>query len=353
MGRVRPFLIADIPGVVALRRRAFMESSHRHDQSLAEYFERIFFANPWRGGELHSLVHTEDTGRITGFLGVVPRRALFEGVPIAAAVCTQFMVDPEARGLAGVQLVRRLLEGDQELTYADLSNDTSRRIWEGLGGSVSPIQSLTWTQPIRASRFRAGESARGLAGRALNFAARPAFAIVDSLTARFEGPRGLESIPLTPELVASHAGRLLGRVALHPAYDPRSTRWLLDQLELRREWGVLRGMALGDSAGEIAGWFLYYMNRGGTGEVVQLVAGPGLHAKVLQSLFAEAWRNGLVAVSGRGDPQLLPCLDPEKSRISRSGTWFLAHARRPEIMSAVERGDAFFSRLEGEWWMSF
>jgi len=37
----------------------------------------------------------------------------------------------------------------------------------------------------------------------------------------------------------------------------------------------------------------------------------------------------------------------------RDGPWVLIHSRRPEILPAVERGDAFLSRLDGEWWLSF
>jgi hypothetical protein len=31
----------------------------------------------------------------------------------------------------------------------------------------------------------------------------------------------------------------------------------------------------------------------------------------------------------------------------------LVHSRDPEIMAAIHRGEAFLSRLEGEWWLRF
>jgi hypothetical protein len=31
----------------------------------------------------------------------------------------------------------------------------------------------------------------------------------------------------------------------------------------------------------------------------------------------------------------------------------LYHSSRPEVAAAIERGDAFLSRLDGEWWLSF
>jgi hypothetical protein len=36
-----------------------------------------------------------------------------------------------------------------------------------------------------------------------------------------------------------------------------------------------------------------------------------------------------------------------------SGPWVLVHARDPEFVRAFEHGDAFFSRLEGEWCLRF
>jgi hypothetical protein len=31
------------------------------------------------------------------------------------------------------------------------------------------------------------------------------------------------------------------------------------------------------------------------------------------------------------------------------GGWAVAHSRKPEILEVLERGDAFLSRLDGEW----
>jgi hypothetical protein len=31
------------------------------------------------------------------------------------------------------------------------------------------------------------------------------------------------------------------------------------------------------------------------------------------------------------------------------GGWTVAHSRNPEILEALNRGDAFLSRLDGEW----
>src|SRR5438046_196924 len=46
---------------------------------MTAYFERIFFQNPWVDADLPSLVYEDETGRVGGFVGVVPRRMLFLG----------------------------------------------------------------------------------------------------------------------------------------------------------------------------------------------------------------------------------------------------------------------------------
>ncbi|HXD22502.1 MAG TPA: hypothetical protein VN613_04025, partial [Gemmatimonadaceae bacterium] len=173
----------DIAEVAALRRRSFEFSAHTDDVALAAYIADVFFDGPWNAGESSSLVYESDEGRIAGFLGVINRPATFHGQKIRMAVCTQFMVDAGHRGLAGMKLVRRLFEGGQDLTFADAANDTSRGLWERLGGTVATVNSLTWIQPIRPTRFRMAETARNAAGRCAAWVLRPALELIDSMRA--------------------------------------------------------------------------------------------------------------------------------------------------------------------------
>ncbi len=362
MSGVRPFVPGDIPDVAALRRRTFEFSAHPDPAVLAGYFDRIFFDNPWYGGDSRSLDHTRDSrslvyvsasGRITGFLGIVRRPATFIGEPIDVAVCTQFMVDADHRGLVGAQLIRTLFESEHDLTLADVANDASRVLWERIGGTVATVNSLSWTLPIQPARFRAARAVRGQTSRVMTRLLRPVFSMVDAVTAAWPAPTGLTAIPLTPEIMADKLPVVLHSTALRPVYTVAAVRWLLEQLELKRERGGARGVALLDQSGLVAGWFLYLVNRGGTGDVVQVVAARGRHEDVLAALFHDARMQGLVALEGRGDFGIIPALDPHLADVRREGPWTLVHSRRREIVEAIERGDALISRLDGEWWMSF
>ena len=114
----------------------------------------------------------------------------------------------------------------------------------------------------------------------------------------------------------------------------------------------------------------------GRGRVALVVGGTGLYVRALL--------DGLALASSPHDPDLrarlereepaalherLRVLDPESgSRVDPrnvqelsyrhcwcrwDGTSTLVHSRHPDVMAAIHRGDAFLSRLEGEWWMRF
>src|SRR5262245_30731790 len=143
MNRIRPFVRDDIPQVADLHRRVFGVGAKPYQQpisskllqSYADYFEDIFFRNPWYDEALPSLVHEEPSGKITGFLGIMPRRMSFNRRQITLSLSSQFIVDPDSRsGLAGVQLLKTHLGGRSDFTLTDEANNISRKLWEGLGG---------------------------------------------------------------------------------------------------------------------------------------------------------------------------------------------------------------------------
>ena len=338
---------------MALRRKAFRHSERPGAADLGAYLDEIFFHNPWRDDALPSLVYLDGAGRIVGFLGRVPRPATFQGQSVRVAVGTQLMVDPAQRELAGVELVRAFLAGSQDLSFADVANEVSRQFWDALGGGISLLQTFQWTQPLRPSRFYANKFAQRFPVRGLAWGLAPVCWAIDGVIARWAPVAGLRVVPLTAAAMAAHLPELLGGVPLRPDYDERSAAWLLEQLAAKRTLGVLRRTALEDSDGGLVGWYLYYASRRGVGQVIQVAARKHRYGEVLQSLFHEAWRDGLTALAGRLEPALLPTVADRGAFLTRDGPWVLVHSTRPELVAAIRRGDAFLSRLEGEWWMSF
>lgn len=305
---------------------------------MGAYFEQVFLHNPWRDDALPSLVYEDAGGCPVGFLGVIPRPAWFRGRGIRIAVATQFMVHPDHRGVAGVQLLRAFLAGGQDLSLADLANDASHRLWEQLGGATARIPSLQWTlsfAPLpRAVR-------------------RPVRRVIDLLSQRWREPRGLRRGSLTPALLEEQLPRLLRGVSLRPEYDARSAAWTFDQLAGKRGLGEMRNAALWTGSGDILGWYVYYADREGMGRVVHFVARQGAKEQVLQDLFARAWREGLAAITGRLEAGLLRQAGRRGLVCRREGPWMLVQSSNPAILEAVERGDMFLSSLEGEGLLSF
>ena len=89
----------------------------------------------------------------------------------------------------------------------------------------------------------------------------------------------------------------------------------------------------------------------GVSEVVQVAASRGSFDLVLQRLLADAWRHGAAAVRGRLDPRYVEDLSDRHCWFVRDSTWTLFHSRYPDVVAAIQQGDAFLSRLEGEWWL--
>lgn len=338
MRHIRPFRADDIPDLVTLRRRAFTRSQ-RPDAEMGAYFEQVFLGNPWRDDALPSLVYVTGAGRPVGFLGVVPRPASFQGQSIRIAVGTQFMVHPDHRGVAGLLLLKAFLAGGQDLSLADLANDASHLLWEKLGGRTARIPSLQWTLAF----MRVPRAMRTPVRRMLRV-----------IWPKWRAPRGVRRGPLTPQLMARQLPELLQGVSLRPEYDVRSTQWIFDQLVTKRGLGEIRSAVLWDSAGvEVLGWYVYYADAEGMGRVVHFVSRHGARDLVLQDLFARGWREGLAAINGRLEAALLHHAGKAGLTCRREGPWMLVQSSRPEILEAVDRGDAYLSSLEGEGLLSF
>ncbi|HUP43798.1 MAG TPA: GNAT family N-acetyltransferase [Thermoanaerobaculia bacterium] len=357
-GRVRPAAEADLGPIVELHRRTF-GAGEIPAAELPGYLTELFFRHPWRDERVPSLVYEEGPGELVGCLGVMPRPMTLDGEPVLAAVSHNFMVAPERRStMAAVALMRALFAGPQDLSLAE-GNDASRRVWTATGGGTSLLYSFRWTCPLRPARHAVG--LLGRRGHLGPFAAalRPLAGLADLVAGRLPGsplrlrPPALTAEELDAATLASCVERFSGRRALRPAYDAASVQWLFAALALRRDRGTLRKRLLKKAGGEVAGWYLYYARQGGAADVVQVGATGDTAGQVLDHLLDDARAHGATAVSGLMDPTLLPALSDRLCAFhrGRSATWLLTHSRNDRILRALDAGDAFFTHLEGEWWL--
>jgi hypothetical protein len=361
MGHVRAFASQDVGQVADLHRTVFGGPGPAGPgaQAYRRYFEAVFLDNPWRDEAIPSRVYEEKDGRISGFLGVMPRRMAMEGRPLRAAICSQFVVHPEKRGLVGLQLLKAVLEGPQDVSISDEANDATRRIWEARGGATAFLYSLHWLRPLRPGRLAAHWLRRHNWLAPLATVARAGAAIGDALAARLFRARFR---PVKPDvdgesldeaaLLSCHA-RFADHGSIRPAYDGRSLGWLLGRAAGMTREGRLERMAVRGERRELLGWYLYYARPDGVGEVLQIAATPRTIQKVLGHLVYRAWQQGAVGLSGRLEPGFVDELLTGCFLSRGRGPWMLVHAKRPALLHAIQRGDTSLSRLDGEWCLRF
>jgi hypothetical protein len=324
-----------------------------------EYFTRVFLHHPSWHAAFPSLVYQEPDGRIAGFLGIVGREMRMDGRRLRAAISSQFIADPSSRvGFVVVRLVKAFLEGAQDLSIADEANDTTRRIWEGLGGSTSLLHSMHWTRPLRPARLVRSwmRNRRPLAPIAALSAPLTAFA--DTIAARASlspfssrAPRGVAE-ELNEETVLQHWPRLAGPGSLRADYNEHGLQWLMECARRRKAGGRLQATVVRhDDA--VLGWYIYHLNRDGGADVLQIAATASSIQDVLDHLFQQAADQHAVAVTGRLEPRFLHVLSDNYCFFHRRGPWTLVHSRQPELVRCFETESAFLSRLDGEWPLGF
>ncbi len=338
-------------------------------EGVARYFRNVFLDHPYHEDGIASLVYEDDAGVIAGFIGALPRRMVFRGRAIRAAVATQLMVESgRRRGFVAFELLCALFAGPQDLTFSDGANERSAAIWERTGGEIVRPYSLDWTRVLRpASYLRHRLERTGATGPARAMA--PICRAVDVIAARVSSrilnvDRGsVLGVPFGPpnarladaDLTSADVRALLVEASpsLYPSYDAPSLAWLLEQAGRTRQHGILRARLCLGPQGDAAGWYVYYARPGGVSQVLQLGGKPKAIADVLANLFADAHRRGSVAVAGQVEPRWLREISDAQASLSCNSLGVLVHSRDREIVHAVQRGDSFLSRLDGEWWLRF
>ncbi len=347
----------DLPQLASLHQSVWgleTQSACELRDSYERLFPALFMDHPWTDDEITSLVVEEDS-RPVGLLGVMPRTMSFHGQPVRVAISSQLCVDSQNRSkLAGVQLLKRLFSGPQDLTIADMSNAMAARVWTGVGGWVVPLLSLQWLRVLRPCQMVLSLLRRQSVIRRIGVIGRPVAGTIDVLIRKLpRGPFQIErsphrSVPLTFELFHQKLPEFTRHAALRPEYDEASARWVWERAAFVFLGGELHRVAVVDHDNRCLGWFLYHLSPDGTARVIQLVALPQTINAVLTHLFEHADQRGAITVTGRASADFLAAFSDKQCLFHRRGKLFLAQTRNPELRAAIDRGDLFFSLLEGE-----
>lgn len=356
--RVRPLRRSDMPALVTLYVRVFgMPPTGRLDASA--YLERLLFGHPWVDEEVPSMVYEDDDGVPAGLIGVIARPMVWRGRPIRLALGHHFMVAPESRGrLAALELMRGFLGGAQDAAVLEACTPW-RRLWEALGGSVAVLPGLWWSRVLGPFRYARG-LARGMGlpaagARALN----PIVEAGDRLAARMvpalrlAPPQAATSHPLDPDALVE-VMTSAPRQSLRGSFDQASAAWLLGQLRGKTQRGELHGIVLRRSSNAIVGWYLYFLKPRGISQVVALQAGRDQLDTVFDHLASHAFARGAGILAGQANREMIGTLSRRHGLMHQpADTWQLVHSRWPDLLQDIHAGDAAFSRLESDWWITY
>jgi hypothetical protein len=364
MKSIRPFSKDDIPQVVDMFQRLLLRNNEggrlQSRDLLPDYFEQIFFHNPWYDEEIASLVYEDAGGKIVGFLGVTPRPMLMQRHPIRMAISLHYMVEPESRtSLAGIHLLKAFFAGPQDLSLTDGAGKVGRKVWEGVGGMTTYLYSQRWARILKPSQFVVSQLAKRIPFATLASVLTPLCRLLDAGTTRLV-PKYFPKLnskhseeELDTRTLLTYLPQLAGNRTIQPVYDDYSLQWVLNHARQMHLYGTLQRVLVRDQSGEVMGWYLYYLKSDDTSTVIQIVARKNSFNEILDHLFEHARRHGATALIGRLEAQYIQELSDKYCWFDRFSGWTLIHSKNSELLHAIQRGDAFLSRLEGEWCLQF
>jgi hypothetical protein len=359
MSEIRALREDDVPAVAALHAGAL--GRPELTERLASFFERTLVAAPPSDPEIPSLVAL-DGGAIVGFLGSYVRPMEFEGRQVRMACSAHLLTDRSVRTQAlGALILRRYLDGPQDVTITDGATREVQRMWESFGGATAHLQSLVWVEPIRPAALAAHRLAHRFSAARLETALRPLSALVDLPVRRLlhAEPAEYSVAPAGPAEFARAVSEVTGGFALRPLYDEAYLGWLFAELRRiaaeppvfpdRVERGDLATCVV-SLKGRTAGAFACQTRRGGACRVLAAYCAERDAPLVLAAARTHAEANGAAAVFGRVEPHLLAALWQRRVLIRFGGGRMLVRSGDARLESAPARGDAIVTRLDGEWW---
>jgi hypothetical protein len=353
---IRPFLQRDVAEVATMFQKSFRaDGGESPAPTLTDYLHELFFADG-DGEESPSRVYLGTDGSVVGFVGAIPLPMALRGKPLRALVPTAFMVDrPADYPFAGIGLLRSLLSGPQDVTLSDTASMLVRQIWGRFGGISPDAYSLDWWRVLRPASFatflltRNQHIPRPLS-RLMSFGA-------DRVLERFRRNRyrvELNKIAPRSEVVpedefTAHFQVLTQRFAFRPDWEGEALTWRLSHAARRNSHGPFIRRVVFARGNRPIGAYLFNARSGGVAHVLDLVAAPSAHATVLNDLLVQAQSLGAIAVRGRSQPEFTEALVHHNSFFTRRLST-LVNARDPDVLAAVQSGNAMITGLAGDTW---
>lgn len=363
MSRIRALEEADLPAVAEMFQRVLRKKSSPAPASLTDYMRRFYLDAPGCGQGINSLVHVDDAGSVTGFVGAHVLPMTFNGRKLRAAICGSLMVaNPETDPMAGARLLKAFLDGPQDLSFSETANDVATQLWTRLRGVVLSQYSLDWVRVIRPLGFAASLASSRI-GMLRMFSSLAA--VVDGLhnrrikpgTRKWSGVAAGQQSPPLP-LQVSQIGSmefarlpepLTGHFALRPDWEASALDWILADAGQKPDFGELVFASVASPSGSVVGAFAYYAKPGGIGRVLQLLARPGQAGHIIDCLVDHAAARGVCGLRGRTQPVLMEAMLSKRIAFVPVAST-VVHSRDEELLKAMTGSQAFLNGIAGEQW---
>jgi hypothetical protein len=355
-GRLRVFEPGDIPRVASLYDRIFEGGEGKPSNRLCDYFEELFFKNPWADPSVPSWLYETSRGDVVAFQGLHPRRMVFDGKPIMCATQGQWMVAEGFRGgWLGALIKRRAFETRAELSYSDTSIPPGRRrhsLWERIGGARVRVAGIEWEYVLRSGRLNAAANARPsvklLGNRIVN-----EMRLLKRRSRIEQGAYGARIAEVAPQTFEGLPEMLPTGTRLYPRYDSEYFSWLIKVASDTSSRGELQhSTVLSPESDGVDGWYFFYVARNARAEVLQIVSKNAAAERVLAQLVAHANRKGAASVAGRwSGHDVLVAAQNMGSYLAYVPSRTVIYTRNTEIMRAIMCGEYFLSAFEGDSWL--
>jgi hypothetical protein len=359
---VRPLEAQDIPAVADMFQRMLRRKPVPPPAGLAHYMRGFYLDAPRYGDDIHSLVHLDGAGRVSGFIGVHVMPMTFNGRRLRAAICGSLMASDRGQDpLAGARLMKAFLDGPQDLSVSETANEIATQLWVRLRGEVLTPYSLDWVRIIRPARFALHPVAHRFGpARLLAPLADAADHVLrrrivqgrmrwSALSSRGTGQKGLEAREIDAARFVRLLEPLTGQYPLRPDWAACGLDRMLADAREKPDLGDLVFMSVSTVSGKEVGAFAYYAKRGGIGRVLQVLARPGQAGPVLDCLVDDAAARGLSGLRGRTQPALMEAMLARRFAFLPVAST-VAHSRDSEILRAMTGSRAFLNGLAGEQW---
>ncbi|MER8953564.1 hypothetical protein NKH98_12685 [Mesorhizobium sp. M0833] len=362
MSVIRALQGADLPAVANMFQRVLLKERTEAPASLVEYMKRFYLDAPGCGDSLRSLVHVNDAGRVSGFVGVHVLPMTFNGRQVRAAICSSLMVeDHEHDPLAGARLLKAYLDGPQDISFSETANDISVKLWTRLRGVVLPQYSLDWVRVMRPATFMLSLSANRMElARALNPLARAVDRFYcrrmtsserrwSGVAADGAGHGGFRMSEIDSHTFAKLIEPFIARFALRPEWTEDQLDHILTDAAQKPDLGELVYVCVTSPVGTDVGAFAYYARKYEIGRVLQILALPGQAGSVIDCLIDHAAARGVSGLRGRVQPALLEAMLGRRIAFLTVAST-VVHSRDPELLDAMKNSQAFLNGLAGEQW---